>query len=227
MKEHDIKTEPVMATTDNKEKESMLSRGDALDEIAAVGNASSLQQASLLDKLSKRLSYTQAELESQSEIIHAQEANRIVKNHVLAGSAMGLVPLPLFDLVALSGAQQSMLQQLSEHYGVDFDKNKAKSALISLTGGSIPTLLLLGLGSVTKLVPGAGTLGGSASLTLLGGGVTYAAGQSFIKHFSQGGSLADFNARELSVFFKQELAEGKRFIQEQIKSKRMGVTESA
>lgn len=156
------------------------------------------QQAALLDELTTRLIQVQNELGQKSLTIREQEADRIVKNHVLAGSAMGLVPLPLFDLVALSGTQYNMLEQLCEHYAVDCDKQKIRSSLIAILGGSIPTLALLGAGSAFKFVPGIGTLGGNASLTVLGGVITYALGQSFVKHFSTGGTLDDVNAKRMS-----------------------------
>lgn len=172
------------------------------------------QQASLLDQLTTRLSHVQCELDAKNLTIHDQEAHRIVKNHVLAGSAMGLVPLPLFDLVALSGTQHNMLEQLCEHYGVDFDNHKIRSALLALLGGSLPTLTLLGLSSSAKLIPGIGSLAGNASLTVLGGGITYATGHTFSKHFKAGGTLDDVNVSRMKQFFKQEFNKGKQFLRQ-------------
>lgn len=119
-----------------------------------------------------------------------------------------------------------MLDLLSDHYAVGFNSHKAKSALAALIGGSIPTLTFLGLSSTSKLIPSIGTLAGNSNLTLLRGAITNATGQSFIKHFSAGGTWNDFNANKLSGFFRQELSEGKRFIRRHIKSKRVAVTES-
>ncbi|MGB3916303.1 DUF697 domain-containing protein [Thiothrix litoralis] len=174
----------------------------------------SRQQAALLDELTTRLSHMQDELSTKNRAIREQEADRIVNNHVLAGSALGLVPLPLFDLVALSGTQHNMLEQLCQHYGVAFDRHKVRAVLLAVLGGSLPTLALLGMGSAFKFVPGIGTLGGNASLTLLGGAITYAVGQSFIKHFRAGGTLDDVNANKLRSFFRKEFSRGKRFIQQ-------------
>ncbi len=226
MHKQDTSTEPMAMGLNKKEKiDDGLDKKQIPNEITE--DVLSSQQAVLLDELTTRLSHTQTELDMKAQTIQEQEANSIVTKHVLAGSAMGLVPLPLFDLVALTGTQHNMLDLLSDHYGVEFDSNKAKSALIALLGGSVPTLTLLGLGSASKLIPGIGTLGGNASLTLLGGATTYATGQSFIKHFSTGGTWNDFDANKLSSFFRKELAEGKHFIQRHIKSKRIAVTESS
>lgn len=168
------------------------------------------RQATLLDELTARLSCVQSELGENKLTIRDREADCLIKNYVLAGSAMGLAPLPLFDLVALSGAQHDMLKQLCQHYGVDYDAGKIKTTLIAILGGSLPTLALLGLGSATKLALGIGTLGGSAILTLSGGAITYAIGRSFRRHFSAGGTLDDINTTNLKQVFQRELAKGKQ-----------------
>jgi uncharacterized protein (DUF697 family) len=170
------------------------------------------QQGLLLDELNVRLNKNQSELEQNNKIIQQQEANSIVKNHVWTSSAVGLIPLPIFDIFALSTTQVNMLHRLSEHYQLDFAEEKAKSAVVSLISGSLPTLTLLGLSSMIKVIPGMGTLGGNASLSLAGGAVTYATGQSFIKHFNDGGTIHDFQAKKFSQFFKQELKKGKHFV---------------
>lgn len=174
--------------------------------------ALSSRQAVLLDELTARLSHVQVKLEAKDLTIHAQEAERIVKNHVLAGSAMGLMPLPLFDLVSLSGIQYTMLEQLCQHYGVAFNRHKIRATLLAVLGGASPTLTLAGLGSAFKFVPGIGTLAGNAGLTLLGGAITYAIGQSFSKHFRNGGTLEDVNVRKLRDLLRKEYKSGKTLL---------------
>jgi uncharacterized protein (DUF697 family) len=46
-----------------------------------------------------------------------------------------LVPVPLFDLLALSGVQLKMLHSLTKLYEVPFSKNLGKSSIASLLGG--------------------------------------------------------------------------------------------
>ncbi|SJM93229.1 conserved hypothetical protein [Crenothrix polyspora] len=179
----------------------------------------SCQQAALLDELTAHMAHAQTELGMKNLTIREQDADRIVKNHMLSGSAMGLVPLPLFDLVALGGLQYNMLEQLCQHYGVEFDSHKIRAALLAVLGGSTPTLVFVGMGSAFKFVPGIGTLGGNASLSLLGGAITYAVGQSFIKHFSIGGTLDDVNTRKLASFCRKELNQGKQFIKRYIQTR--------
>jgi uncharacterized protein (DUF697 family) len=169
------------------------------------------QHETLLSELNQRLSDAHLELDQHYKIFHQQEADRIVKNHVLVGSAVGLMPLPVVDIFALSTTQLNMVHQLSRHYQIDFDNKKAKSAIISLINGSLPTVTVISLSSFVKLIPGIGTLGGNASLILTGAAVTYATGRSFIKHFNEGGTIEDFNAKKYAVFFKDELKKGRDF----------------
>jgi len=172
------------------------------------------QQAKTIEELTTKLSQSDEALREKENAINHNEANSIVKNHVIAGLTLGLIPVPLVDIVVLSGTQLSMLRNLSQHYNVEFDKALSKSLIMSLISGSLPVLTMIGLSSVSKFIPGIGTLGGSASLGVLAGAVTYATGQVFVKHFNDGGTLQSFDAGSFSDFFKQELEKGKTFVKD-------------
>jgi len=143
---------------------------------------------------------------------HHIAANGIVKNHIIASLALGLVPLPLFDIAALTATQMNMIRGLSEHYEVPFDDSNIRSMLTSLIGGAVPVLSVVGLGSVAKIIPGFGTLAGGASVSVLAGAITYATGQVFILHYDEGGTLDDFDVKRAQAFFKQEIESGKAFV---------------
>ena len=102
-----------------------------------------------------------AENELQSDMQRTL-SNNIVKNHIIASLTLGLVPIPLFDLAALTATQMSMLRSLSEQYEIPFEDSEHKSLLASLIGGSLPVLGVVGLSSLTKFIPGVGSLIGSA-----------------------------------------------------------------
>lgn len=166
----------------------------------------------LLDELTTQLSHAQVELAVTSITLKYNEAINIVKNHVMAGSSMGLVPFALFDIVALSANQHLMVKHLCRHYDVEFDVQRSKLLVISLMTGSLPALTVIGLSSLSKFIPVIGTLGGSASVAISGGAVTYATGQTFIRHFSLGGNLDNFIVNQYSGFFKKQLTNGKNFL---------------
>lgn len=170
------------------------------------------EQTELVDELTIQLSQAQIELEMTAIFLKYNEANNIVKNHVMTGSSMGLIPFALFDIAALSANQHLMIKRLCQLYNVEFDAHRSKLLIMSLLTGSLPALTIIGLSSVSKLIPGIGTLGGSAGVALSGGAVTYATGQTVIKHFSTGGTLEDFMAPRFSGYFEKQLKKGRSFV---------------
>ena len=158
---------------------------------------------------------TDSVTERESIVAEVQEiaASSIVKNHMITSMGLGLVPVPLLDVSALMAVQMNMLRSLSSHYGLSVKDQDLKSMLISLAGGAMPVLAIVGLSSFAKLIPGIGTLAGSASLSVLAGAVTYAVGQTFILHFEAGGTLDTFDPKQAQAFFRRELETGKRLVQ--------------
>lgn len=136
-------------------------------------------------------------------------AQNIVKAHMVAGSALALLPLPLFDLAALSGTQLSLLRSLCKHYDVNFEEQKGKAILTSLISGSLPLIMVMSLSSFARLLPGIGTIGGSISMTIFSSAFIYATGQVFINHFEYGGTLENFEGKHWRKFFKEKFEERK------------------
>lgn len=134
------------------------------------------------------------------------EANNRIKNHVIGAMAASLIPVPVFDLVALSGIQLKMLHSLCGLYDVKFSKDIGKELISALLGGIVPASLAV---SAAKSVPGFGTATGMVSMSLLGGAATYAIGKVFVQHFESGGTFLNFNPEEVREYFKQQFEEGK------------------
>jgi uncharacterized protein (DUF697 family) len=169
-------------------------------------------QKELIDELTAKL--RELEIKLTAAFIRGRDAvaQNIVKTHIVAGMALGFIPFPLLDMAASSGVQANLLRNLCNHYEVDFDDQAGKYALSSMLRGALPVVAILGLSSLTKLIPGIGTLGGGISMTLFVGATVYATGQVFIRHFEAGGSLRDFNSKHWQAFFRQQFEEGKSFI---------------
>lgn len=136
-------------------------------------------------------------------------AQNVVKSHMVAGSALALLPMPIFDLAALSITQLNLLRSLCNHYNVNFDEQKGKAILTSLISGSLPLLAVMGLSSFARLLPGIGTIGGSISMTIFSSAFIYATGQVFIHHFEYGGTLENFDGKHWRSFFKKKFEERK------------------
>jgi uncharacterized protein (DUF697 family) len=182
------------------------------------------EQGQLIDDLTTKLLEVEIKLAAislQSKHIAAQN---IVKTHMVAGMALGLLPSPLFDIAALSGVQLNLLRNLCQQYAVEFDEQVSKGLLTSLASGALPVLAVLGLSSFAKLIPGIGTVGGGISMTVLAGATIYATGQVFIRHFETGGTLQDFDAKHWQMLFKQQFEEGKAFVKNRIDNPSSGFT---
>lgn len=94
---HFPRTDPITAGLKKKETiDNGLHKKQLQNEIKE--DVLSSQQGVLRDELTMRLSHTQTELDIKAHTIREQEANSIVTNHVLAGSAMGLVPLSPYSI---------------------------------------------------------------------------------------------------------------------------------
>jgi len=141
--------------------------------------------------------------------LRSSESNNIIKKHVIGVMGVSLVPIPLFDLVALSSLQLKMLYNLTSLYEVPFTKNVGKSLITSLLGGVMPTSAAMTLASFAKTVPGLGTATGIVSVSVLGGATTYAIGSVFMQHFESGGTLLDFEPKKMRAYFSTKLEEGK------------------
>lgn len=137
------------------------------------------------------------------------DAQSLIKKSMYASMAAGIVPLPLFDVVAITGIQLEMLRRLSHLYGVAFMEEKGKLALGALMGGSFPSSLAPALNSLLKMVPLVGSTIGALSLPLMAGASTYALGKVFVQHFESGGTFLTFDPEAVREYFAEQLKEGK------------------
>lgn len=133
------------------------------------------------------------------------KAEAIIQRNVLWALGAGVVPIPVVDMLAVTGIQIKLMKELSEVYGLSFRENIAKKlvySLLSAVGG-------VGIGaavgaSLSKLVPGLGTTLGVVSVPLFAGAFTHALGRIFLMHFESGGTLLNFDPHAMRSHFKQE-----------------------
>lgn len=139
------------------------------------------------------------------------QAEAIINKYVPWSMGAGFVPVPLLDVVALTGIQVKMLSEISAVYGQPFSENRGKSIVISLLGGLGSTSLAAGaLGSLVKALPGIGMWVGAATLPVVAGSITYAVGKVFVQHFESGGTFLNFDSMEARKAFVQKFEEGKQ-----------------
>lgn len=157
--------------------------------------------------------------ENKDEIIVDEEkqlsdAKDIVKKHILISAGFGAVPVPMVDLIGLTGTQLNMLKELSAVYNQKFTHEIAKKSIISLAGGSLTIPISVGLYSLIKFVPVIGQTAGVISVATVGASATYAVGEVFIKHFQSGGTWLTFDVNNFKEYFKEKFSKGKDVVEE-------------
>ena len=132
-------------------------------------------------------------------------AEKIVHEHVLWSIGAGLVPLPLFDIAAVSVIQLDMLKQLASLYGVRFSESEGKAWLSALSGSILARLAA----NAVKLIPGIGSILGGLSMSAMSGASTYALGQVVTNHFEASGDFSNLDMDAAKRAYDQELERGK------------------
>ena len=138
----------------------------------------------------------------------SEEAERIVKTHVLWSAGAGLMPVPLFDIAAVTAVQMDMLKQLADLYEIDFSKSTGKTFVSALTGS---TFARIGA-SLVKAVPGVGTVIGGVSMSVMSGASTYAVGRVAMSHFGSQGGLLDIDIDSAKKAYSEAFERGKQFV---------------
>jgi uncharacterized protein (DUF697 family) len=129
-------------------------------------------------------------------------ARKLVERFSLYSGVAGLLPVPVVDVAAVGGVQLQMLRRISQLYDVPFSKNRGKAIVASLAGTMIPASTGLGVASMAKSVPVAGTAIGAMTAPALSVGATYVIGMAFVEHFARGGTLLDFDPPDHREFIK-------------------------
>lgn len=92
-----------------------------------------------------------------------KEANKVVLSFSAAAAATGALPIPLADAPVLIAEQIAMLAKISEIYHINLKRNGLKSLVFTALGVSGTTVLGKTItGSLLKMIPGLGSIGGAA-----------------------------------------------------------------
>jgi len=136
-------------------------------------------------------------------------AHKLVNRYMYWSMGAGLIPVPWLDVGALAGVQLKMLHRLSQHYEVEFSKNRGKSIIAALAGTITADSLRRGVfTSFIKSIPLIGVVG-VLSMPIYAGATTYAIGKVFIQHFESGGTFLDFDTKKVKDHFGKLFEEGK------------------
>ena len=137
-----------------------------------------------------------------------QKAHEVIKHNVAWSAGAGMLPIPGLDIVAITGVQLKMINELCQTYDVPFNKSLARPIVISLIGSLGASMLAPVVASTTfKLLPGIGMLLSGTALAATSAGITYAVGHLFLEHFKTGGTLESFNLISGRGVFKSKVNE--------------------
>jgi uncharacterized protein (DUF697 family) len=113
-------------------------------------------------------------------------ARKIVDRHRNYAAAGGLLPLPIVTVAGITAINLRMVKQLSDLYGVPFQRDRSRAIIVGLIGGTVPT----GLGVTTAAtlafaIPGPALVGLAVS-AISAGAMTRGIGLVFVEHFEAG-----------------------------------------
>lgn len=141
-----------------------------------------------------------------------QRANEVIKEHVIGALSLGLLPVPVVDLVIITVIQLRMLRQLSALYGVPYSRPLARMAIGMVLGALVPVKTTVLAASLLKLIPGFGSLIAGSTSSVTAGAIVYASGRVFVGHFEKGGNLVDFEIDRVREALHEGFAEGLTFV---------------
>ncbi len=152
-----------------------------------------------------------------------EEGEKIIRNHILGAMGIGLIPVPLIDLIAISGIQLNMLRKLANLYCIPFSKDKVKHILASLLGGVFSVSVSGTLASIVKTIPLVGQTTGVLTMPVTAGAMVYAVGKVFIQHFESGGTLLNLNPDDVKVYYERMFKEGEKLARDLQETKKNNV----
>jgi uncharacterized protein (DUF697 family) len=113
-------------------------------------------------------------------------ARKIVERHRTFAAVGGLLPLPIITVAGVTALNLRMVKQLSDLYGVPFQRDRTRAIIVGLIGGAVPT----GLGVTTAstlafAIPGPALVGLAVS-AIAAGAMTRGIGLVFVEYFENG-----------------------------------------
>ncbi|MDR0720911.1 MAG: YcjF family protein [Treponema sp.] len=142
-------------------------------------------------------------------LITRARVEEIIKNRALLAAGIGLVPVPVFNLVSAAAIQISMVQSITRLYDIEVKKSWIKNIIASVLGGLGATALS---GAALKNLGGTPLVGTSLavlSAPAVNGLTTYAIGYMFVRYFESPEGLLKANAGALREWFKEGFKDGR------------------
>ncbi|WP_417829194.1 YcjF family protein [Thalassospira sp.] len=146
-------------------------------------------------------------------------AKGVVQRNALWAATTGFVPIPVVDSAATVAVQLKMLAELSDVYGVAFNKSSGKSVIAAMTACITSSVLgraLLGTGifaNIAKVMPVVGSTLSIVTMPGFNAAFTYALGRVFQQHYEAGGTMENFDPDKAAPEFRRNFKDGLKFDQ--------------
>jgi uncharacterized protein (DUF697 family) len=111
------------------------------------------------------------------------QARSIVERHKTFAAVGGLFPIPIVNVAGVTAVILRMVKQLSDLYGVPFERDRTRSFIVGLVGGAVPTGLGAATTSTLAFVLPAHALVGLGVSAISAGALTRGIGLVFVDHF--------------------------------------------
>jgi uncharacterized protein (DUF697 family) len=144
-----------------------------------------------------------------------REAEHKVRFYRNVAIGLGFVPLPVVDLVAVTGVQMAMLHSICKVYRCRFHASRAKRLIGSLVGGFAAPTLGMAAASIVKSIPVIGLPAAFLASPAAAGASTYAIGYVFIQEFESGGNMLTLDPKKRAKYYAQMYRKGERLARHQ------------
>lgn len=132
-------------------------------------------------------------------------AAKIISESTKWSAVASVIPVPAVDMLAIGAVQVKLVSDLSKLYGSSFSNESIKAIVSALLGTLVPAgATRVVAGTAAKYIPGYGSVVGLISLAGFSSAATYAIGKIFVRHFENGGTLADFSPEAVKADLKNE-----------------------
>jgi uncharacterized protein (DUF697 family) len=128
-------------------------------------------------------------LDERATARRRSRAQVIVERHATYAAFGGCIPVPVLNASGVMAIIVRMVNALSKHYGVPFQRERTRAVVLALMGGTTPVTVAVGAASTILLViPGTQLLGLAIS-SVTASACTRDIGLVFIDIFEKGATL--------------------------------------
>ncbi len=195
----------------SKEKAEKSATAKSTIKAATIKAEPEVEQSEAIDVEPEHVEQAELAQASIAPEDRADAARAVVDKYAKWSFAVGFIPVPGLDLLALTGTHMKMLHEIAKVYGLSYSNNKIRSTLSALISGSFPqTVGRAGMSSMLKGIPVFGTAISLVTMPVTAAASTYAVGTVFVKHFESGGSLLSVDIKAMTTQVKGYAAKYKK-----------------